>query len=234
MATGLFVTPENAGEKRPREDDQYESRPAKRVRREHSGLFYAPSGRRTGYQPRPSIQRQAQPRTQPPSQEQSQEAVQPISPSQFFEKRENSEVSGRNSWVRVPSLDSQMYDSLPSINLRFPSVSSSTGTSSVSGSTGPISFHDILNDILRARSNLEDIIAGRRSTSEDLNPENLAAKLTRKNLRRHRKIERMRRDAAKSTPQPSVPPRRPIFKSVNWNRKASRPYKDDNVSPRRK
>ncbi|KAI2777324.1 hypothetical protein F4815DRAFT_448423 [Daldinia loculata] len=234
MASGLFVAPKQAGEKRPREDDKYESRPAKRVRQEHSGLFCAPSGRQTVYQPRPSIQRQTQPRTQPPSQEPTQEVVQPIPPSQSFKKREKSEVSSRNSRDRVPSLDSQMYDSIPSINFKFPSESSSTETSDLSDSTGTISFHDILNDILQARSNLEDVIAGRRSISEDLNPEHLTVKLTRKNLRRHRKVERMRHAAAQSIPLPSVPPRRPIFKSVNWNRRASRPYEDRSVSPRGK
>ncbi|KAI0844018.1 hypothetical protein F5Y00DRAFT_274540 [Daldinia vernicosa] len=234
MASGLFIASGHAGEKHPREDDNNESRPAKRGRLESTGLFCAPPERRSVYQPRPSIQRQTQPRTQPPSQEQTQELVQPIPPSQFFKKRERSEVSYRSSWSRVPSLDSQMYDSIPGIDSMFLSESSSSATSGLPDSTGPISFQDILNDILRARSNIQDAIAGRRSISGDLNPATLTAKLTRENLRRYRRLERMRLAAAKSNPLPSAPPYRPIFKSVNWNGGASRSYEDGSVSPRRK
>ncbi|KAI0109962.1 hypothetical protein F4814DRAFT_384714 [Daldinia grandis] len=232
--SGLFVVPEHAGEKHPREDDEYESRSDKRVRREYGRLFCAPPERRSIYQPRPPIQRRTQSRIRPPSQEPTQEVVQLIPPSRFFKKRETPEVFSKSSPGRVPSLDSQMYDSIPGINSKFLSESSSTGSSDLSDSTVTISFHDILNDILQARSNLEDVIAGCRSVQEDLNPESLAAKLTRKNLRRHRRIEKMRRAAAKLAPPPSVPLRHPIFKSVNWNRGASRQYEDGSISPRGK
>ncbi|KAI8964409.1 hypothetical protein F5Y11DRAFT_316244 [Daldinia sp. FL1419] len=243
MRSNLFVAPSNTGSKRSRDDVDDGLRPDKRVRREPTKLFSSPRGQ-TRSQPR---------RPLAPAQQQTQGASPPVRAHQFFRKRDETQVRKKSSQDQTP--DPRRSSFIPSRALRLPSESPSSGTSSSSDSMDCVSFQDILDEISRARGNIEDVLEGGRDVKDDPRPERPPERLTRQNLKRLRKIERERRIMARRnrppltlptpvsppTPPPvpsPVPPHipspvnPPVFRPIHWDRGASQPYDYGSVSPR--
>ncbi|KAI1802037.1 hypothetical protein F4811DRAFT_573481 [Daldinia bambusicola] len=250
MAGVLFILPENAGVKRPRENDNSRTLIAKRVRRNYEpdhltrrprgSLIYPPVKNQKivrGFQFYRGFGITNIPAKDPQRRVSSSSSTREFIPGRTFRVSSSSNsrgrfIPGRTFKVPLGSSGSSTENFIPNITFRIPLESSSSESRRSSLPLERISYGEIMQDIQRARQDLRDALSGKTPSRRLSNSDVPVRELTRKNLARHRRAERRR--LAEERRNALSKPQRPVFREVNWNKGASQPYEDDNISPRMK